>query len=504
MFPNGNDFESEFTFENAAVPLPEEPHFNALLLGNWSGNLSRKDLNERRSIVIDRDNFDDVLKGLSVGIDLDLQGDKSNVLRLQFTELDDFHPDNLFRNVTVFSELRDVRRRLSNSDTFESAAREVRSWFNTTNESLVNDAEVQSQIEDAPPIDSNNLLDMILTQPTDSLASIKPQIIDNSQLGRFVANIVSPHLIKIDENEQSKLIAAVDETISELMRTILHHPDFQALESAWRGLYFLIRRLETGADLKVFILDISLDDLTENLKSLDDLTDSFLYRQLVKESFAVIGGNYSFGLTVDDVALLIRIGKLARAAKAPFVSYIKPEMFGISNFSALNDDSRFSILEDSKEYKLWSALRSTTEASYIGLSPMKILIRMPYGEASDSTETFSFEEFMEANDYEKHLWINPCFAIVLLLAQSYSFYGWEIGQNLVLDIENLPLYVYREDDETKTVPCAEVVLTENMLEKLLTQGLMSLVSFRNSNKVRLTRLQSVSLSEGDLRGSWNS
>src|SRR5215213_4549978 len=101
MFPNGNDFESEFTFENAAVPLPEEPHFNALLLGNWSGNLSRKDLNERRSIIIDRDNFDDVLKGLNVGIDLDLQGDKSNVLRLQFRELDDFHPDNLFRNVTV-------------------------------------------------------------------------------------------------------------------------------------------------------------------------------------------------------------------------------------------------------------------------------------------------------------------------------------------------------------------------------------------------------------------
>src|SRR5215213_7794413 len=230
MFPNDTDFESEFTFENAAVPLPEAPPFNVLLLGDWSGNLSRKDLNRHQPIVIDRDNFDDVLKRLNVGVDLDLQGAENNVLQLRFTELDDFHPDNLFRNVPIFSELRDVRRRLSDSDTFENAAREVRSWFNSTDEILVSDAEIQSQIEDAPPIDSNNLLDIILTQPADSAAPVEWQTIDGSELGRFIANIVSPHLIKIDENEQSKLISAVDETISEIMRTILHHPKFQALE----------------------------------------------------------------------------------------------------------------------------------------------------------------------------------------------------------------------------------------------------------------------------------
>jgi len=504
MFPNDTDFESEFTFENAAVPLPEAPPFNVLLLGDWSGNLSRKDLNRHQPIVIDRDNFDDVLKRLNVGVDLDLQGAENDVLQLRFTELEDFHPDNLFRNVPIFSELRDVRRRLSDSDTFENAAREVRSWFNSTDEILVSDAEIQSQIEDAPPIDSNNLLDIILTQPADSAAPVEWQTIDGSELGRFIANIVSPHLIKIDENEQSKLISAVDETISEIMRTILHHPKFQALESAWRGLYFLVRRLVTGADLKVFILDATQDDLTENLKSVNDLTDSFLYSHLVKKSFAVIGGNYSFGINVDDVAFLMRIGKLASAANAPFISYIKPEMFGISNFSELSENSRLSILEDSKEGKLWTVLRSSPEANYIGLSPMKIFIRMPYGTASDSTETFSFEEFTEEIDDEKPLWINPCFAIVLLLAQSYSLYGWEMGQNFVPEIENLPLYVYQKDGETKTMPCAEIVLTENMLEKLLAQGLMPLISFRDSNKVRLSSFQSVSLSKGDLIGGWNS
>src|SRR5688500_9034785 len=215
MFPTETDFESEFTFENAAIPLPDELPFHILLLGNWSGDLDRKDLDERHPLVIDRDNFDKVLEGLKVGLSLDLHGDESSILQLQFEELDDFHPDNLFRNVQLFSQLRDVRRRLLNSDTFESAAHEVRSWFDSSSDNFVNESEIHSQVEDAPPIDSNNLLDLILTQPSDSSASVLRQTADNSELGRFVSKIISPHLTKLDENEYSKLIDAVDQTISE-------------------------------------------------------------------------------------------------------------------------------------------------------------------------------------------------------------------------------------------------------------------------------------------------
>jgi type VI secretion system protein ImpC len=510
MFPTGSDFESEFTLENAAVPLPEEPPFHVLLLGDWSGT-DRKSLNERQPIIIDRDNFDAVLRELNVGLDLDLQGDGKDVLSLQFAEIDDFHPDNIFRQVSLFSDLRDVRRRLANPDTFDSAANDVRSWFNVPDEIVRTDTEIENEINDAPPIESNNLLDMILTQPSESTISRNPQNVDNSELGRLISKIISPYLIKIDENEQSELIAMVDATISELMRTILHHPKFEDLEAAWRGLYFLVRRLETDVDLKIFILDISKDELTANLKSVDNLSDSFLYRWLISEaietleseSYAVLGGNYSFEVNVDDVASLLRIAKLADAAGAPFISYIQPEIFGIKNFSENTEESQFEFLEGSNEGKLWMALRSATETKYLGLSPMKILTRMPYGEKSDSIETFSFEEFKGNGDDHKYLWMNPCFAATLVLAQSYRLYGWEMGQALHGDIENLPMYVYKEDGETKTKPCAEIVLTENKLETILAAGLMPLISFRDSDKVRLSHFPSISLLSKKLSGKWN-
>src|SRR5687768_14442400 len=112
MFPSDTDFESKITLENQATPLDDELPFHILMLGNWSGENSVVDLAQRRPVMIDRDNFDEIIRKLNVRLNLDLYGDGTNLLSLHFTELDDFHPDNLFRKVTLFEDLRDIRRRL--------------------------------------------------------------------------------------------------------------------------------------------------------------------------------------------------------------------------------------------------------------------------------------------------------------------------------------------------------------------------------------------------------
>ena len=506
MLPTDTDFESKFTFETEANPLAEDPPFHVLLLGDWSGNGAKRDLAERRPIAIDRDNFDEVIRRLKTSLELDLNGD-GNILNIDFTELDDFHPDNLFRQVSLFGDLRDVRRRLLNADSFNEATRQVRTWFNVPQESAVNE---ETSAESAP-IDSDNLLDQILSQPGET-SSVKPQRVDNTDLGRFLSKIVSPFLVKIDENEQSKLVAAVDGATSELMRTILHHPNFQALESAWRGLYFLVRRVETDVDLKIFIFDVSQAELTDNLKTISSLADSFLYRWLITETdemlggepFALVCGNYSFGINVDDIAGLMRIAKLANASDAPFISHIRPEMFGTKSFAENTDFSEWRFSEETTEGKLWTTLRAMPDADSLGFSPMRILARMPYGKATDSAETFSFEEFTGEIEHENYLWTNPSFACALLLAQSYRHFGWDdMGERLHRDIEGLPMHIYRENGETKTKPCAEVVLTEGLSEKLLQQGVMPLLSYRDTDRVRLARFQAVSSPLKTLSGKWN-
>src|SRR5690606_15000903 len=117
-------------------------------------------------------------------------------------------------------------------------------------------------------------------------------------------------------------------------RKILHHRCFQALEASWRGLFFLVRRTETSSDLKIFIQDLSKDELISQLKDADSLSSTHLYKILVHDAVEIEGGqpwslivgDHAFEPVVEDVAALMRMSKLAAAAGAPFVSHMRPDV----------------------------------------------------------------------------------------------------------------------------------------------------------------------------------
>jgi predicted component of type VI protein secretion system len=77
-----------------------------------------------------------------------------------------------------------------------------------------------------------------------------------------------------------------------------------------------------------------------------------------------------------------------------------------------------------------------------------------------------------------------------------------MGQALQTDIENLPLHTFQEANEPRTKPCAEIVLTENLAKSILEQGLMPLISFRDSDRIRILRIQSISSTANKLCGRW--
>src|ERR1700760_1387892 len=47
----------------------------------------------------------------------------------------------------------------------------------------------------------------------------------------------------------AQLIAAIDQKLTEQVNLIIHHEDFQQLESAWRGLHYLVNNTETDETL---------------------------------------------------------------------------------------------------------------------------------------------------------------------------------------------------------------------------------------------------------------
>lgn len=499
----GDELDTAVTLESAKTGIVEEPPFHMLVLGDWSGDAEKRPLAERQLVEIDRDNFDKTIARMGVRLDLQYDG---NTLPLEFADLDDFHPDQIFRRVPIFAELRDLRRRLKDESSFNAAAREVRDRFGVSEENKRSSDPEQPSSEQSDAKPADNLLDAILTKPTGGAAAPKAGV--SRDISDLVSDLVRPHLVSVDENEQAQLVAAVDAATGGLMRGILHDRRFQELEAAWRGLFFLVRRTETSSELKIHLLDVSKNELSGDLKNAGSLSETLVYRHLIRESietpggepFAVILGNYSFEPNVDDVASLIRIGKLVAAANSPFISHMRPDVFGVHSLAEDPDPSNWKMSDDTESGRLWKALRGQAEAEYLGMVIPRFLARLPYGAETDPLESFAFEEFADGPVHDQYIWSNSCFAVGQLLAASFAAYGWEMGRALKQDIEGLPVHVYKDGTETVYKPCSEVLLTDIAFQKLMDFGFMPLITYKNSDRVKLTRFQSIA--DTALKGMW--
>lgn len=492
--------EAQFSLESVKTGVVEEPPFRLLVLGDWSGDVEKRALDLRFPIEIDRDNFDEVLARLGVRLDLELGA--SGQLALEFGDYDDFHPDQLYRRVPLFNSLRDLRKRLNDEATFHAAAREVRAMLPEADSSPQPAVPAADQTE---PVD--NLLDAILAKPDGGGDKPKPNI--SRDLSNLIGDLVRPHLVSVDDDERSGYVAAIDESISSLMRSILHNRRFQELEAAWRGLYFLVRRTETATDLKIFIFDLSKNELAADLKSAESLADSQFYRHLLKESietpggepWALVVGNYAFSPNVDDIATLMRVSKIAAAANCSFVSHMRPDVLGVHSLADNSDPAKWDLSVNSEAGKLWNALRLQEESKYLGMTIPRFLARLAYGRDTDPLETFSFEELTDTVEHDEFLWANSAFIVAQLVAASYSEYRWQMGRNLIQDADGLPMHIYKDGTETVFRPCGEVLLTENAVELLLNHGLMPLISYKNTDKVKLARFQSIA--DTGLKGMWS-
>ena len=494
------------------APEPETP-FRIAIFGDFSGRTNRgiidPTLDNRRPLLVDRDNIDEVLAKLKVEIKLPILGKESAPVTIGFSELDDFHPDSLFERLEVFEALRETRKGIKDPLTFAALTKKLKR-ADKPSESSTPPKNVEKAIESISGQTTSGLLDQVLEETREKAPETKSSR-GTSEWDNFLNQIVKPHLVPDIEAKQAEMLDAVDAATSELMRRILHHPDFQAIESAWRAVYFLVSRLETDEQLKLYLLDISKAELAADLGSTDNVRSTGIYKLLAEqtvetfggEPWAVLAGNYMFDNTRKDAELLGCIAKIAKASGAPFISSVSDKVLGCKSLAKTPDPDDWQTLQGAEESQAWQTLRKLPDAAYLGLALPRFLLRLPYGADTDPIERFDFEEMLEIPDHDNYLWGIPAFACVYLLAQAFTHHGWNLRPGIIQDIEGLPLYIYKEEGESRVKPCAEVVLTERAAEIILDKGIMPLLCFRNQDIIRLARFQSIADPLTSLAGRWS-
>ncbi|TCJ20396.1 type VI secretion system contractile sheath large subunit [Parasulfuritortus cantonensis] len=301
------------------------------------------------------------------------------------------------------------------------------------------------------------------------------------------------------------IIAAIDQKLTEQINKIIHHDDFQKLESAWRGLNYLVNNTETDEQLKIRVLNISKTDLHKTLKRYKGTNwdQSPIFKKLYEEEFGQFGGepygclvgDYYFDQGPQDVELLGEMAKVAAAAHAPFISAASPTVMQMDSWQELANPRDLTKIFQTAEYAAWRSLRESDDAKYIGLAMPRFLARLPYGAKTNPVEKFSFEEDTEGADHGKYTWANAAYAMAVNINRSFKEYGWCSrirGVESGGAVPNLPVHTFPTDDGGVDMKCpTEIAISDRREAELAKNGFMPLVHRKNSDFAAFIGAQSL-------------
>ncbi|MEJ8822543.1 type VI secretion system contractile sheath large subunit [Variovorax humicola] len=471
--------------------------FRIALLGDFSGRAHR---GERRSsdelahckpLRLDVDSIDKVIASFGTTLRLPLGGPAEGGMELRLGSLDDLHPDTLGSNLSLFSGLARLRQQLADPRTFAAAAAEVRAWAAAAPAAAAPVAPSRAR-GNTLRVDAK-LSDFARLVGLPAAFAPPPGPID-----ALLQRIVAPHVVQAAAPDAPCLTAAVDDALSAAMRGVLHDPDFQCLEAAWRSLDFIVRRVETDETLEIVLYDISAEEFAADLSATDQIEDTGLYRLLVEQpasdahqgSLSALIGHYGFEMTPPHAELLGRIAGIAARARAPFIAAVGRDCIGMQ-------------VEDMhpRVVAAWKALRELPAARFLALTVPRFLLRTPYGARTDPIDSFAFEEFDAQAGLKTLLWGNPAVLAAVLLGEHARAAGVRQAPGRLLSVGDMPFFFHTDPDgETVALPGTERLLSERSAAQVHGLGFIPVLAIRGRPELRLGGF--LSLAGTPLAGPW--
>lgn len=213
---------------------------------------------------------------------------------------------------------------------------------------------------------------------------------------------------KLDKTLIDHHIAELDYQISRQLDAVMHHQEFQKVESLWRGLKQLVDNTDYRQNVKTEILDVSKEDLRQDFEDAPELIQSGLYWHTYTAEYDTPGGepigsvisSYEFDASPQDVALLRNISKVSAAAHMPFIGSVGPKFFlkeSMEEVAAIKDIGNYF---ERAEYIKWKSFRDTDDSRYIGLVMPRVLGRLPYGPDTVPVRSFNYVEQVKGPDID--------------------------------------------------------------------------------------------------------
>ncbi|MDR2386082.1 MAG: type VI secretion system contractile sheath large subunit [Deltaproteobacteria bacterium] len=312
-------------------------------------------------------------------------------------------------------------------------------------------------------------------------------------ISSFISEMLKPDYQheKVKKTTVDRMIAEIDYRMGRQIDEILHHQDFQALESAWLGLKLLIDRSDFRENIEVEIINLTKDELLDDFLDASEMAQSSLYKLIYTAEYGQFGGkpvgamigNYFFGPTAMDIRLLQSLASLAAIAHAPFIAAAEPSFFGLNSFERLPALKDLQDIFSGPRYAKWQSFRESEDSRYVGLTLPRFLLRQPYDPEDNPVKAFVYKENVD-NSHDSFLWGNTAFALASRLTDSFAKYRWcpnIIGPKSGGAVENLPVHLYESMGDIEMKIPTEVLISDRREYELAEQGFIALTMRKGSD-----------------------
>ncbi len=350
----------------------------------------------------------------------------------------------------------------------------------------------------------------VVTSPAHESTSLLDQIVEQSKVARseteharakdIISELVREVMrgtVIVSDNLSVTLdarVAELDRLISEQLSEVMHHAEFQKLESSWTGLHYLCKHTSTGAGLKIQVLHATKKELVKDFKTAIDFDQGALFKKVYEEEFGTFGGapygaligDFELTRQPEDMYLVEQMSHVAAAAHAPFITAASPELFGLETFTDLGRPRDLSKVFDTVDYAKWRSFRESEDARYVGLALPRFLGRLPFNPKDGTTvEGFNFVEDVDGSDHGKYLWVNAAYAMGARLTAAFESFGWCAAIRGVEGgglVEDLPTHTFKTDEGEIALKCpTEIAITDRREKELSDLGFMPLVHCKNTD-----------------------
>lgn len=262
---------------------------------------------------------------------------------------------------------------------------------------------------------------------------------------------------------------------------VLHHPAFQRIESAWRGMKLLLAH--AGDKVEVFVTSMPRKGLAARFRE-----TVFLPEYHEADPPSLLLADYDFGYKGDDLVTLNELGGMAKVLQAPLVAHASAAFFDFRYLVQVQPLGELLPRLMDGGHMGWRTFQATDPARWITLTMNRWLARAPY-----TADGGGHVEKVSESDPDSYLWGRGVWFAGAALARSAATYGHglAIAGAQGGKFEALPTRAFPAK-ANQTLPLAvEVAFAEMQVMELMRAGFAPIIAPVGADFAMITSAMSV-------------